>query len=385
MSMPSPTRDCILCGRCLSVCPVFLATGKEELSPKAKHQLLKTLADSPESLRMESCRTLADMCLGCGRCLTACTQGLSVPKVLGELRAQHPEWRQWVWKTWIEKGTALWPLMASLGKLAPQQGPESVAALGRSLSAMGKNTTLSPWLAIDHFDTDIGKGKTAMLFSGCTAKRVQKGWQKNATTILESLGFTCIPETETACCGLTLEHAGLPHAASKSCQKNIEAWRAAGRPLLIAFCATCLHGLKSYIDYDLPWEKDEREIWQQSVRPLSSLWGKTTFTIRPSAPESIAYHQPCHQEKNDTDKTWLTAVLADRLYAPSGPHCCGMGGILQLSNRKLSEKVSAGCWQNLQKEHPQQVITGCSGCTVQLKATAPEDIHVAHWLEILAL
>ena len=28
--------ECILCGRCLSVCPLFTATGREELSPRAK-------------------------------------------------------------------------------------------------------------------------------------------------------------------------------------------------------------------------------------------------------------------------------------------------------------------------------------------------------------
>ena len=27
--------ECILCGRCLSVCPLFAATGREELSPRA--------------------------------------------------------------------------------------------------------------------------------------------------------------------------------------------------------------------------------------------------------------------------------------------------------------------------------------------------------------
>ena len=30
-----------------------------------------------------------------------------------------------------------------------------------------------------------------------------------------------------------------------------------------------------------------------------------------------------------------------------------------------------------------QIVTGCSGCVTQLRAAAPKDITVGHWLELI--
>jgi len=30
-----------------------------------------------------------------------------------------------------------------------------------------------------------------------------------------------------------------------------------------------------------------------------------------------------------------------------------------------------------------QIVSGCSGCVTQLRAAAPKDVAVGHWLEIM--
>ncbi len=418
---PTTAKDCILCGRCLSVCPVLLSTGCEELSPRAKHHLLKTLAASPERLRLADCRVLADKCLSCGRCAAACPQGLSIPRRLAQLRAQHPGWQQWMWKQWIERGAALWPMLATFGKILPDStGPQAISHLVDSLRAMAPAHVGEPWLHVDQYDRSEGEGQTVLLFSGCTARRVQKLWRATALTILHGLGFSVLPEADMTCCGLTLDHAGVLSAARSARQRNVDAWRAAGRPRITTFCATCYHGLADYAQQDgIQWEPGEAESFTASLVPLSLLWGKTTFRISDNAPAVLRYHQPCHWNGKDPDRLWLAATLGARFSSPSGVQCCGMGGVLQLGNQPLSRTVSDRCWDALIPSPPEPfpvsspesdstkapladtpmspaahspawaVVSGCSGCVLQLRASQPrsEDVSAApvgHWLDAIA-
>ncbi|NHZ48480.1 (Fe-S)-binding protein, partial [Desulfovibrio sp. XJ01] len=107
-----------------------------------------------------------------------------------------------------------------------------------------------------------------------------------------------------------------------------------------------------------------------------------------------------------------------------GVNCCGMGGVLQLAAPDLSRTVADACWNALLPERAATftpapssscapsspdaasttsaastpaattnatrqpgitVLTGCSGCTLQLAATAPPDVRVLHWLDVVGV
>ena len=88
-----PRSECVLCGKCLEVCPLYAATGREELSPKAKFFLAKTLAASPAHLSEKAAVELAAKCLACGKCEKACPFGLCAPELMADLRAAPPQHR----------------------------------------------------------------------------------------------------------------------------------------------------------------------------------------------------------------------------------------------------------------------------------------------------
>ncbi|MBL3582487.1 (Fe-S)-binding protein [Oleidesulfovibrio alaskensis] len=408
MSHPHPARDCILCGRCLDVCPVFLASGKEELSPKAKHQLMAALRSNPQLLEALPARLLADKCVSCGRCEKACPQGLSVPAALGALRAEHAGWPQWLWQRWINGGNILWPAMATLGRMAPRlPAPAAARPLMEKLAAM-HDTPPQPWfrMAAPAAGTQPPL-RPVMLFSGCTARRIRPRWSSKATALLELAGIRPQPETAFTCCGATLEHAGLPDAARQARHANITAWHNADRPLLVTFCATCAHGLHGYARHEELWHEtppDSAALWTQSVVPLSVFLQKFPVQELDTAPEWFRYHQPCHAPaQHDPDAALLYAMAAQtpaaaahgRRIRPAGMttrQCCGMGGVMQLAAPSLCGMVNAACWQALDSLCPAQdnacpppVVTGCSGCTLQLSGTAPEHVAVHHWLDVLTV
>lgn len=440
----SQPRACLLCGQCTAVCPAFLTTGREELSPRAKHLVFAALRDEPGRLSLKPARELADRCLSCGRCATICPQGLSVPQALATLRARHPNWQQWLWKQWIEHGRLLWPALAQMTRVVPGAVvPEGVQHMLRSAAAMLPPPPPAPWIVADDGhsratpDTlrdgpDATRGDAArppaMLFAGCTARRIRPRWKDTARALLRWLGHPAPAqgdENDFTCCGSTLEHAGIPDGAATARARNLDAWRAAGRPLLVTFCATCHHGLAEYPGHaDLDWQDGEREAWAAALRPLSTLWGGATFRVTgdaPAAPEAnapapVRYHQPCHRKGTDPDAVWLRALLGSRMRAPGGVNCCGMGGVLQLAAPDLSRTVADACWNALLPERATAkadaqapsmapvtpdatpdapptppvatditVLTGCSGCTLQLAATAPAGVQVFHWLDVVGL
>ncbi|MDY7001377.1 MAG: (Fe-S)-binding protein [Thermodesulfobacteriota bacterium] len=378
---------CVLCGVCLEVCPLFKATGREELSPRAKLFLLERLAENPESLSDRAASKLAGLCLCCGRCEEACPHGLSALKAVSRTRASHPDFSTRLWKTLMQKANVLMPAAAFTG--AALSGLKVPGLPGKTpgvfldkLKALGKKE-IKPWLAVKDFDAR-GNGERAVVFPGCVASYARTEWTLKANALLAGLGFEVCESPNFACCGLTLDHAGLAKQTLALRKQNLEAWRSAGRPLVITFCASCQKGLLDLAnDPGLEFAPGEREEWTAAIRPLSGLFGKTRFEVQKHAPKGVHYHRPCHAPGVDTDGDWLEKTVGKKLIKRSEKECCGLGGVLQLSAPELSKTVANACWDFFSPEQGTHLVTGCGGCVLQLAATNPKGVQVGHWLEIV--
>ncbi len=381
--------QCVLCGVCLAVCPLFRATGKEELSPRAKLFLLARLGQDPQSLSERAASKLASLCLCCGRCEAACPHGLSVTKAVSLIRAAHPDFSTRLWKALMQKANVLMPAAAFTGaalsglKLPGLSNKAAPGVFLDKLTALGKKE-LRPWLTAKDFDA-CGHGDRAVVFPGCVAAHARTGWTPKANALLTGLGFELGQAPDFACCGLPLSQAGLRKETLALQRKNLEAWRSAGRPLIITFCASCQTGLLAMAEEpELKFEPGEREAWPAAIRPLSGLFGKTRFEVQEGAPDGVHYHRPCHAPGQDPDGDWLERAIGKRLLKRSEKECCGLGGVLQLSAPELSKEVANACWDFFSPRKGTQLVTGCGGCVLQLAGTSPKGVQVGHWLEIIA-
>jgi glycolate oxidase iron-sulfur subunit len=380
-------KHCILCGRCLEVCPLFSATEREELSPRAKFHLARYVSEHPGELDRMAASRLAELCLSCGRCEAACPQELRAPQLVADLRAAHPDMKSWMWRQWIERGRVLWPAAAALSGLAPSRiKAGGLRPAFDKLAAIRTGGIPEPWIRVPEWDRSA-EGETAVLFPGCVADNVRRTWTKKAKAVLEHLGYDLVRTPKWECCACTLGHAGLKDAQLGMQKANIEAWRKAGRPKVVTFCATCRYGLRSYAGMSsLDWEAGEDRAWLDAIAPLASLFGNTRFSVfEGGAPKRLFYHTPCHGADGGQDRGFLERAAGDRLKKSSTDKCCGMGGIMQLSQGGLTERVAADCWDFFGAGPGDHLVTSCSGCVTQLAATAPEGVNVGHWLEILEL
>ncbi|WP_034643381.1 (Fe-S)-binding protein [Desulfovibrio inopinatus] len=382
-------KDCILCGKCLEVCPLFNATDREEFSPKAKF-LLQKLLDEENLLREKPAVELAGLCLSCGKCAKACPRGLCVPDLLSEVRSRHPGFEHFIWKTWVEKARYLWPVMSSISRLAPNlPSLATQGMLGRltnvmsDLKALNKQNRIEPWLRLVG-DMSLRSKEPVALFPGCVASHAHTDWLDTARRLLAHIGVTALPISDFTCCANTLGHAGLKDAQHGMQLQNLEAWRRAGRPRLTTFCATCGSGLRGYTGFDLGWQDGERELWLSKMTSLAQELQGIRFEVLDNAPHRVLYHKPCHGTGGNDDLALLRAVLGERLvHKDKKSLCCGFGGMFKLSASSLSNQVAEACWQFHDPGPGEQLLTGCSGCVVQLKSTAPKGSVAGHWLEII--
>jgi glycolate oxidase iron-sulfur subunit len=388
--------DCVLCGCCLEGCPLLAATGREELSPRAKALLAGPSKWNAGELAEADVAALTGLCLACGRCEKLCPQGVKVPALMAAMRAGHPDFKQWLWKQWITRLGPFWSLAARGAALTPEAFvPQSLGLALKGLKGLRPGRGLAPWLSIGKFPVQAFAakyaGRAVTVFDGCVGKGPREAWAQTARHLLRGLEATLV-EAKFSCCGSTLGVAGLPQDQAEARRANIAAWREAGRPLLATYCATCRKGLADYCGSGLFADEAEEKLWADAVTPLAALLEGAQAKIGRGAPSIVGYHRPCHADAGDADYKLLKGLLGARLRTPAKGACCGFGGILQLGAPQLSEKVGALCWATLDgalgysaasEVTPAYVLTGCSGCVMQLSATAPQGANVGHWLEIV--
>jgi len=379
-------RGCTQCGECLDVCPVYRRLRREEYSPKAKRLLLEPLCEdfadpANAGISWEQSRELARLCAGCGRCQKACARKLSTADLLAAARAAHPHWTQSLWDLWIKR---MGPAWLSLGYLAcavpgrytpdmlkPMLGMAK-ALVDRSVGPVWATLTKDPAAQVDD-------SLPVVLFPGCTATHVRGAWTKKAEALLKAWGYTVLSAPGFGCCGATMHHAGRFKTQKRMEEHNIELWRELGRPRVAVFCASCRHGLSSYGDTAL--HGAEAETWKRNVTPLSALLHGATATQQAEKPAQYGYHQPCHWDV-DTDILWLKTLFGGQMQGKEP--CCGMGGILQMENAALSRQMAKACLDGFPSS-VKHILTGCSGCVMQLNATAPRGVTVSHWLDVVSV
>lgn len=373
---PGGENLCIQCGKCLEVCPVLDATGSEELAPRSKLVLLKHLAQSPRDISEKEAAKLASLCLTCGKCAKACPQGTNVPAAVAHVRSRSKGFTTWLWKHWIGQSSMLWPTAAKTGRII---GKASSSDAARKLCVLNSYPRITPWLGL-RASTTCPSERKALLFPGCLAGTVRTDWTRKANKLLETAGTEAVtPKWE--CCGGTLHHAGLVKEAKQAAAANIRIWRDAGRPQIVTFCASCAHSLASYPDiHPSLFNTDEAGLWGQAQVSLFEMLDSVRFELLDDAPAAVTYHKPCHAPDDDPAEHWLRKV-SNNLFAPAEEQrCCGMGGILQLGAPKLSKAIGTRLWDNLDDARA-QVLTACSGCWMQLAATAPDDRKAGHLLD----
>ncbi|WP_291320177.1 (Fe-S)-binding protein [Desulfonatronospira sp.] len=360
--------SCILCGRCLEVCPLFRVTAHEELSPRGKAFLVQSF--SSMNISSKEASKLAGLCIGCGRCTRVCPQGIDLPRLISSLKNRHPEWKNWLLARMLTNGSFFLPLTGLGGRLLGQAGGTQIFSPPRR--------PITPLFRTRVSRRHSGQG---VVFPGCLGRFLRRDLEKKAVHILGSTGLEVLPTPAWKCCGLPLAQAGFIQEQQSCMRANLKIWHELGRPRVYTICATCRKGLTEAQGPEDLLEDVER--LAQNIFPLSRiLLDLGVETLPHAGPQELVWHEPCHGTKGTAQA--LQNLLKTKglgLKVPDG-QCCGLGGAFRLQAPRLSLHLAQDLWKNLSPQPSSLCLTECAGCMIQLASTRPRDTQTAHWLEL---
>jgi len=393
--------DCVHCGLCLSSCPTYRVTGREQSSPRGRIYLMRGAAEGRISAG-ELLRDETSLCLGCRACETACPSGVGYGAMLERAREEvqraglrqdaphrverfllrklvpHPrrlaavfDLLEWVQRLRLDRVVArvlparLREAHALLPPVPPralrQERPERVAAEGAP------------------------RGRVGVLV-GCVMPELFAPTHAATLRVLAANGFEVVAPEGQGCCGALQAHAGDADTARELARRNLEAF--ADVDVVVNDSAGCGAALRDAGH----WLPGEGEALAAKSRDVCE-WLDEQGLRGPLGPVEarVCYDDPCHllhgQGVGAAPRRLLEAVPDLELV----PHadaaaCCGAAGTYNLTQPAMSRAVLERKLDALAAADPDIVATGNPGCLMQLRrgvAARGLRAEVLHPVEIL--
>jgi glycolate oxidase iron-sulfur subunit len=400
-------NSCAKCGACTAVCPVYQFTGQESLTARGRlHLLAKIGGDKHSAVYFD----IFSKCLLCDACHQVCPQHLDLVAKVVALRHDSPRanGRSAFARVLVKSCLAHQPFLAGIGKFLKISAPllaklpaTSGLRLKLGLAGAEEDAVIPPEQAAPRQAAPAVVAQS-MLFPGCFARHLSPDITSAAAALVAGPG-TPPPEIPPGqeCCGLAFYSGGELAKAQHLARVNIAAFEGTDRPIVVA-CGSCFSHLSGYAELlaaDDRWRR-RATAFTGRLRELSAfLADRPALPTSPAAaPENPAkqrvfYHDPCHlryHPKLQKAPRQLLGRLAwvELAELPSGPQCCGFGGLFNLTHPDISGRIAGKLIDEIMTVAPELVVTTCSGCLIQLRqhlAAAGSPAQVLHLAQLLII
>jgi len=404
--------DCVHCGLCLSSCPTYLATGKENASPRGRIYLMRGVVEGKIPLSGLAAEE-AFRCVGCRACETACPSGVEYGAMLELLREEvDATGLRNGWARTIERFALRqivpkrWRLHALVGFLGFAQRlglDRRVISILSSLSLLPDSVrdahAYMPAIPSRHerrplppFTGAVGERRGCVAFlSGCVMHEIFPDVNRATVRVLAENGYDVLVPKSQGCCGALHAHSGDADTAHRLARHNAAVFSEHSIDALVvnsAGCGTALREAEA-------WIGEEGRTLAAKVRDVAEFLDEVGLRIPEHLPASetvrVCYDDPCHlihtQGVAGAPRRLLEALPGVELVAHANPdRCCGAAGIYNLTQRKLSRQILDEKMDSLALASPELIATGNPGCMMQLARGVDErgmKTRVLHPIELI--
>ncbi len=402
--------QCIRCGSCLNVCPVFRLVGGHVFGKTYTGGIGTILTAWFEELK--NSEEIQSLCIQCGNCREICPGRLDIPGMILEIRRRIVK----------EKGLsvpskiifsivnnrklfhAMLRTASVAGKPFTSGGylrhlPLFLSGLteGRSLPAIAAVPFRDEFTKITqpHYDEKVA------FYSGCLIDFAYPKMGIDLVKIFNSAEIEVIYPQGQTCCGAPARYSGAYDAAAGNALENIIALLEQDTNYIVSACPTCTVALKyefinTFKILGLTEHIPMAEKLAAKVTDFSILVTKLIDAGRIKLKSvhkrcRITYHDSCHLKRTLKVSEQPREILHKAGYEieemSECDMCCGMGGSYSLKLPEISRPILERKLANIINTDSAIVAMDCPGCVLQIAGgfhQAGKRIAVKHTLELLA-
>ncbi len=396
-SLETEINKCAKCGKCRSICPVFIETGNESMVARGRISLAEALRNN-EIFYTDLLRNYLLSCKKCLRCSSICPSSvdydLIIQTMLDDLANHLGIWliprmifRFFLTRRWLFN--LLLKVTYTFQKLIPLKRHGTMRHLpfmfldGRWVPPLAKEPVLKK-----HRNTKkINAPKMKVgFFSGCLINYVYTDIADAVIEVLNHLGVEVIVPPKQLCCGIPARSLGDLKTALKLAETNVKVFEDAKVDFIVNACATCGRTLK----------RDYRQILgARSLKFTQKIYDVSEFIEKHFKYETkhlntkITYHDPCHLHWGQNISKQPRDILKrsstfQEMETPE--RCCGGGGVFNLLHYDLSIKIGEYKAKAIEKSGAEVVATGCPGCRLQIEdllAARGSPVKCMHTIQVL--
>jgi glycolate oxidase iron-sulfur subunit len=397
-------EDCVKCGMCQAVCPVYKAEGGEENSARGRLALMKLIASGELPLDNYTA-DLLNRCVGCTSCEATCRNDVEYLKILAAARRDMNR----------RKGAPLVKKL-TLGAFAEKTGAAEAAKTGAfftrllgklrkkesglkikfplKMPVLGKGFYVPPLADEGFIERYAGEHKAENewtrlgFFVGCSSSFILPEIAEAMLKFLTKNGVTVIVPGAQGCCGTPHYISGDSETANRLLKENEAEFARYEIDGVITGCPTCGGGLKEF--YSLK-NRDGKPL---PVYDFNEFVAKNIkhFKIDPRYLEgSVTWHDPCHlvrlQKIKKQPRDLVRMVFGDTFIEMEKPDsCCGFGGVFAAANPGTALKIAKEKAAMIKLSGAKTVVTSCPGCVLFLRIGAAingGEYNVKHISQVL--
>ncbi len=401
--------QCIRCGSCLNVCPIFRLVGGHVFGSVYTGGIGTILTAWFEAL--QNSEDIQGLCIQCGNCKEVCPGKLDIPDMILEIR------RRLV----VDKGQSLTQkaifsvvnnrkLFHSMLRAASITGKPFTSGgfirhLPFFLSELTEGRSL-PAIAAEPFRDRFKKIKQpklkekAAFYAGCLIDFAYPEMGESLIKILNKAGIEVIFPQDQTCCGAPARYNGAYEVAGNNAVDNITALLKEDVKYVVSACPTCTVALEH--EFIATLESLGRTDWIPQAKKLAEKAVDFSTLVKRLVDEgrlsfrqgqklgSFTYHDSCHLRRTlkvfEQPRELLQKAGYQLTEMFECDMCCGMGGSYSIKLPEISAPILQRKLANIKNTGASIVAMDCPGCVMQIGGGLHQDgapIKVKHTLELL--
>lgn len=404
--------NCIRCGACANVCPVYQTVGGHVFG----HVYIGAIGIILTAYYhgIDNAAELVKACIGCRSCVAVCPAEIDLEEIILHLRETIGDregigtGKALVFRKIMQNRTLFHSMIkaASMLQKPVTRGERTIRHLPlffspltewRTLPAIA-DTPLREAFSTKRQQVDTPRYRVA-LFGGCANDFLYPELGLDLVEVMNALGVEVFYPQEQNCCGIPATYSGDKATSVALAKQNIRALLEDDPDYVLTTCPTCAMALKEHFLADL---KDNPE-WSERAAVLSSktidaasfvlnqLDGAGLFSGLESG-EKVTYHDSCHLKRGmgvwQEPRQLLQDAGLELVEMAHADRCCGFGGSYSLtSHPEISRQILQDKVADIEASGAGCVAMDCPGCMMQIRGglgKAESEVRARHTIELLA-